>query len=133
MSRSGYSDDYDQGQLAMWRGAVRSAIKGHRGQAFLKEMLAALDALPEKKLIADELEQEHQVCAIGAVGLARKVDMTNIDPHDPDTVSGKFGIARALACEIVFENDEGAGYWKKETPEDRFTRMRRWVEGNIDT
>jgi len=47
MSRSGYSDDCDdQWSLICWRGAVKSAIRGKRGQAFLKEMLAALDALP---------------------------------------------------------------------------------------
>src|SRR5262245_16738600 len=34
-----------------WRGAVHAAIFGKRGQAFLTELLAALDALPEKKLL----------------------------------------------------------------------------------
>ena len=70
MSRSGYSDDWDIGDNSGWlyRGAVERAIKGKRGQAFLKEMLAAMDALPEPKLIAEELEQEGAVCAIGSVG-----------------------------------------------------------------
>lgn len=50
MSRSGYSDDYDfdNWQLIRWRGAVNSAINGRRGQAFLKELLTAIEALPEK-------------------------------------------------------------------------------------
>jgi hypothetical protein len=68
MSRSGYSDDCDQWDMIRWRGAVASSIRGARGQAFLKEMLAALDALPEPKLIAEELESDGAVCAIGAVG-----------------------------------------------------------------
>ena len=144
MSRSGYTDDEAySGQFAMWRGAVNSAIKGRRGQAFLKEMLAALDAMPVKRLVDDELEktdmipcshwgmfEAHSVCAIGAVGVARGIDMSKIDAHDPDTVAGKFGIARALACEIVYMNDELAS-GKNETPEARFVRMRRWIESEL--
>ena len=45
MSRSGYSDDDEDGRLAMWRGAVQSAIRGKRGQAALRELLTALDAM----------------------------------------------------------------------------------------
>lgn len=131
MSRSDYSDDCDQWELIMWRGAVASAIRGRRGQAFLKEMLAALDALPEKKLIDGALECNGAVCAIGAVGAARKVNMTGLDPENAGQVAQTFGIARALACEIVFENDEGAGYWNNETPERRFERMRNWVAKQI--
>jgi hypothetical protein len=33
-----------------------------------------------------------------------------------------------MACEIMFENDEGA---RNETPEQRYERMRRWVDGRI--
>ena len=144
MSRSGYSDDYDyeQWQGIMWRGAVASAFRGKRGQAFLREMLAALDALPEKRLISRELVagsdpnfigpvRADEVCALGAVGKARGLDMTGIDPEDHDTVAGKFDVAHAMACEIMFENDEAGGYWKEETPEDRFSRMRRWIAGQI--
>ena len=46
MSRSGYTDDMeDMWQHICWRGAVASAIRGRRGQAFLREMLAAMDAI----------------------------------------------------------------------------------------
>lgn len=131
MSRSGYSDDCEQWDLIRWRGAVNSAIKGKRGQAFLKEMLAAMDALPEKKLIEGELQEGDAVCAIGAVGKQRGMDMTALDPTDRETVAYRFDIAVAMAAEIVFENDEGGGYWSKETPETRYSRMRRWVEASI--
>lgn len=147
MSRSGYADDMDdQWALIRWRGAVKSAIRGKRGQAFLREMLAAMDALPEKKLVAWELEAEGQVCAIGSVGRARGVDMKALDPEDYDTVAGVFGIATPLAQEIVYMNDE-YWYWstddkgyivkdengkdKKITPEERFVKMRRWIERQI--
>ena len=68
MSRSGYSDECDGWDLIRWRGAVASAIRGQRGQAFLREMLSALDAMPEKRLISEELERDGEVCAMGAVG-----------------------------------------------------------------
>ena len=55
----------------------------------------------------------------------------DVDPQDRETVACKFGIAEAMAAEIVYENDEGAGYWAKETPEQRYSRMRKWVEASI--
>jgi len=130
MSRSNYSDDYDidQWQAIMWRGAVTSAIKGKRGQAFLREMIASLDALPEKKLVAGDLQREQSVCAIGAVGLKRGVDMSKIDPENSEQVAHVFGISDALAREIVFMNDE---YWDTVPPEVRFERMRRWAQTNL--
>src|SRR5437879_4918550 len=99
MSRSGYSDDGDNDWgLICWRGAVASAIKGKRGQEFLYEMLHALAALPERKLIANDLEAEGSVCALGAVGKARGIDMKGIDPEDREKVAEVFGIAPALAA-----------------------------------
>jgi hypothetical protein len=133
MSRSGYMDDYDgdgnQGYL--YRGAVESALRGRRGQAFLKEMLEALDALPEPKLIAGELiEQDGAVCAMGAVAKKRSLDMKDVDPEDAEKVALTFGIAEAMAREIAFENDDDWGA-STETPEHRFQRMRKWVESQI--
>ena len=129
MSRSDYCDDGDQWGLIRWRGAVNSAIKGRRGQAFLEELLAALDALPEKKLIAEDLEREGAVCAIGAVGKARGMDMSALDPGNSDRVASVFGIAPAMAREIVYVNDEWGSY--KQTPEERWARMRKWAKDEI--
>lgn len=130
MSRSGYYDEIDdQWAHIRYRGALKSAMRGKRGQAFLREMLAALDALPEKKLITDKLQAEGQVCAIGSVGLARQIDMSKIDPHDPYQVANAFGINEKLAREIVYENDEA--WYIRETPEQRFQRMRNWVLSQI--
>jgi hypothetical protein len=131
MSRSGYSDDCEQWSLIRWRGAVASAIRGRRGQAFLKEMLAALDALPQKRLVQNELEECGEVCALGAVGKSRGLDMSKMDPENHEGVAAYFGVAHALACEVMFENDEGGGYWNHETPEKRFDRMRAWIVGHL--
>lgn len=128
MSRSGYSDDCDQWALIRWRGAVTSAIRGKRGQAFLKEMLAALNRIPAKRLINGDLEAHGEVCAIGAVGVQRGIDMAGIDPEDREMVARTFAIPAALAAEIMYENDEGG--WR-DTPEKRWQRVREWVAGNI--
>ena len=124
MSRSGYSEDIDNWDLIRWRGAVKSALRGRPGQAFLRETLAALDALPDKKLTHSALEQSGEFCVLGAVGAARGTSMAHIDPEDHDSVAGLFKIPHSLACEIMFMNDEAVG---AETPEQRYTRMRQWV------
>jgi hypothetical protein len=131
MSRSGYTEDSeDQWQFIRWRGAVTSAIKGKRGQAFLKEMLAAMDALPERKLISEKLVDEYDgsVCAIGAVGKARGLDMENVDPEDAESVAAFFGIPHALAAEIEYINDD---WYYRDSAEERYRKMREWVEKQI--
>jgi len=130
MSRSGYIEDIDDNwQLIRWRGAVASSLKGKRGQAFLGEALTALDALPEPKLISHKLGDGCGVCTLGAVGAARGMPITEIDPDDHEHVASLFAIPHALACEIMWENDEGS--YHNETPEHRWTRMRRWIVSNL--
>ena len=130
MSRSGYADDIDQWDLIRWRGQVASAIRGKRGQAFLLEMWRAMQALPEHKLLSDELESEYDgaVCAIGSVGKARGVDMSKIDPEDYEAIAAAFGIPHQLAQEIMYLNDEAL--WRS-TPEERFAKMKNWIESNL--
>lgn len=129
MSRSGYSDDCDGWALIRWRGAVESAMKGKRGQKFLIELAEAMDAMPVKELIANELVEHGSFCALGVVGRKRGIAIESIDPEDSRTVADQFGIANAMAQEIVFMNDEGA--WYDETPQQRWSRMRQWVDLNI--
>ncbi len=131
MSRSGYSDDLDQWDLIRWRGQVASAIRGRRGQKLLSDLKSALEAMPEKRLIVGELQQEDgEMCALGVLGKARGLNMSEIDPMEPKEVAAAFDIARQLAQEIVYENDElGWG----ETPEHRYHRMLKWVKNNINT
>lgn len=129
-SRSGYHYDLDHWALIKWRGQVASAIRGRRGQKMLRDLLAALDAMPEKALITHELETaEGDVCALGALGKQRGIDMSKIDAEEPDDVAAAFDIAPQLAREVVYENDEGA--WRDETPETRWQRMRNWVASKI--
>ncbi len=137
MSRSGYSDDLDQGALNIYRANVDRALAGKRGQKFLREMLVALDAMPVKELVAGEIVRDDaHVCAIGAVAIARKVDVSALDVYDQEEVGKTFGVARAMAAEIAYENDERGfryvdGKYRDDTPEERWTRMRAWVAGQI--
>lgn len=168
MSRSGYTEDCDGWDLIRWRGAVASAIRGKRGQAFLREALAALDAMPEKQLISHDLvafeydpltrylfapvvqdpdepwakwdyerrwrdafdeRKQAGVCLLGSVGQARGLAMAGVDPENREWVADLFAIPHALACEIMFENDEGGRFG--ETPRARWERMRRWIVRNL--
>ena len=105
MSRSGYVDDVDDNwDLIRWRGAVKSALRGKRGQAFLKEMIEALDALPEKMLIGNTLEADGMVCAMGAVGLKRGVDMAKIDPEEREHLAEAVARLRNLLAPAANSN-----------------------------
>lgn len=131
MSRSGYSKDLDNWALIKWRGQVTSAIRGKRGQTLLRDLAAAMDAMPEKVLIDGALEVNGAYCALGAVGAKRGIDLKGIDPYDQEQVSQSFDVARALACEIMFINDEEA--WFPETPAQRWKRVRAWVAEQLRT
>jgi len=140
----------------MWEKTVELGIKGKRGQKVLRELEAALLALPEKKLCDGELvagawpddEDEFQrvvaqpptYCALGSLLRHR---LPEADPQewvrDPDEddlgssaefVAEKLGLRFSLAWTIAFENDHGAPSWK-ETPEQRWERMLRWVRSNL--
>ncbi|CAB3928210.1 hypothetical protein LMG26858_06175 [Achromobacter anxifer] len=108
MSRSGYVEDDGDDILALgrWRGRVASALRGKRGQCFLRELAASLDAMTEKRLIAHELMADGQFCTLGVLGANRGIDLAKLDPENYDQVAAAFGIASCMAQEIVYENDE---------------------------
>ena len=132
MSRSGYTDDCGGWEMNLWRGAVDRAIKGRRGQGLIRELVAALDAMPTKRLIAESLVQpDGEVCALGSVAKARGADVSQIDPEDREAVAKVFGIAPALAAEIAFINDDD---WRGDaTPEERWQRVRNWADKALET
>ncbi len=130
MSRSGYTEDLeDQWAFICWRGAVNSAIKGKRGQAFLRELMSAMDALPKQELIADAIEDNGSFCALGAVAHARGVDTSDL-PYESNILAVRLGIPRSLAAEITYMNDEA--FYHSESSDHRFSRMRRWIGEHIN-
>lgn len=127
MSRSGYSEDCDDTlAYGRWRAQVANVVRGKNGQAFLSELLNALDEMPEKKLIRNELKKDGEMCALGALGVKRGMNMESLDPEDYEIVACEFGIKEQLIQEIVFMNDE---HNDRSTPEERWISMRTWVSG----
>lgn len=128
MSRSGYSEDGEY--VNLYRGTVERAIKGKRGQQFLVELAAAMDAMPKKRLITDELiAATGEMCTLGVVCKARGLDVNGVDIDDSERIGALVGVAGSMAAEIEYENDEAGHH--NETPEQRWTRMRKWVQRNI--
>jgi hypothetical protein len=135
MSRSGYSeyegDAEDQWRSICWQGAVKSAIRGNRGQQFLKELRQSLDAMPVKELVHGELEiPDGQVCALGQLGKCRGLSVKDVDPEDYEKVAKLFGQSEALIREVVYVNDE----WDPDDcdPAKRWETVRRWVDQQIN-
>lgn len=167
MSRSGYTDDYgDDDPLAMgrWRQAVKRSIEGKRGQALLRELLEALDAMPEKRLYRGNFATaDGEFCTLGALGAKRGTKMDDLGDEcdcDAKLVGQRFGIAPAMAAEIMHVNDEYAvDDWKwidveicgpirphypewgkhtktvrvlnKHAAEERWQQMRKWVASEL--
>jgi len=163
MSRHGYTEFEGDDPLAegRWRGALLSAFRGRRGQQFLRELIEALDAMPEKALAAHSFTRGGEVCALGAVALKRGVDISAFEPGededswddeiDHDALADLFGIAPIMAREIMFENDDGdhwhwsddgsicngvpygstRKYRTEDTPQERWERVRKWAVGKL--
>lgn len=135
MSRSGYTDDYyDNLAAGRWRGIIKSATRGKRGQAFFRELVAALDAMPERRLIKNDLENQEGVCALGCLGRQRGLDMSGVDveamadDYDFSKLGNLFGVAEQLAQEVMWRNDE---YRREATPEQRWQIVRDWAAKQI--
>lgn len=145
--RSGFSEDGDSDNWAniRWSGAINSAIKGKRGQEFLRKLLEALDAMPVKELVYGELEVNGSFCALGVAGQAMGLDLTKIDTYDWNALSKNLNIAAALARQIMWVNDNtvhdhewewnGHNSVRKEVlnvPGKRWQVVRDWVVRNIE-
>jgi hypothetical protein len=116
MSRSGYSDDIeDPLALGRWRQAVKRSLEGKRGQALLRELATALDAMPDKRLFPGSFATASgEFCTLGVLGAAKGIktdDLGDEDFCDTELVGARFGIAKAMASEIMYLNDEQVAKW----------------------
>ena len=69
---------------------------------------------------------------MGAVGVSRGLDLSAVDPDEPDDVAKIFGLASAMVQEIAYENDEAV--WRFDQPnaeEKRWQIMRDWCAAQI--
>lgn len=162
MSRISYSDEEDvPGQFALWQANCRRSLQGKKGQAALRELETALLALPEKRLIAEKLQDRSgEVCALGAMAKHRGIDvspapLSEDDDWDLPENEGmeEFGVSmgmpRLVAWKVVCKNDieidghyermPGPYRWPQEcpqtyqpvTPEIRYRKMLAWVQSQI--
>lgn len=157
-------DDYEPSDTA---GFLRSCAFGHnveqatngkKGRKFLEELEAALIAMPEKRLAkgvmadADEdsvplgtvPEPNGEVCALGAVALARMVKLgvprevalkdlvKKFDPSETNwqlqkIAAGELKISHPLAYAVIYTNDE----CYPRTPEARYEKVLTWVRAKL--
>lgn len=151
--RIGYSEDEQfPGQFGLWQANCARQLLGKKGQTALKELEAALLALPSKRLIADQLVSENgDVCAIGALALhkgATTAQLAEEDDEAMEDVGESFGLPRLVAWKVVEYNDvdlesysirapgpnqyghsyhPGYSLVVSVTPEERYEYMLNWV------
>lgn len=147
MSRSCYSDDYGDehpGILNLFRANVERSLRSKAGQARLRELREALVALPVKALEANTFAEGDRnaprVCALGAWALAKqggdpdaaRAMLKDAEQDDIETYQdlAPHGWPRLVVLETIWMNDEG-GYWRVQTPEQRYAFMLAWLNENI--
>ena len=134
MSRSGYDEGYDENPICyLWYSIVDRAVKGRRGQRAIVDFINALDAMPVKELIDRSFQTECGVCSLGALAVARGIDMSDLDEEygdyvDAAEVGKRLDIAPSMARQVMFENDECGA-----TPSGRWHRMRRLALAKLTT
>lgn len=158
MGRIGYSEDEDYpGQHALWQGNVMRCLNGRRGRAALRELEAALLALPSKRLIAHKLVEEGEVCAIGALALHKGDTIEHLATFDEEDMVGvgeHYGVPALVAWAVVEKNDydldsytitapgpnqyryyhgQQGGYrlTVQVTPEERYNYLLAWVQRRL--
>ncbi len=147
--RIGYSEEEAwQGQFALHRANTERAIRGKAGQAALRDLEAALLAMPRKRLVVKALAQGGEVCAIGALLVLKRVrsgatyeaaaaeieatykpDDIADGAYQTDDIADGEGVAPAMvAWRLVELNDirhEDA------TPEERYEIVLGWVRSKL--
>lgn len=134
MGRSGYVEDWDcdSNFIFLTDSILERSCKGKRGREFLETVAREMDAMPKKVLIAGELiDEAGDCCTMGVACKARSLDVTKIDYTNADDVAKALNIAPTLAREVAFQNDDDFNYKSSETPEQRWVRMRKWVDEKL--
>lgn len=141
--RISYSDEEEySGQFALWQSNCERSIKGKVGQRELRELEAALLAMPEKRLIHGSLvDEEGGVCAIACYARHKGVNLATFDPdEDSDQAGIAAGMPRMVAWKVVELNDftldsvydpTRLSRFRPMTPEERYTAVLKWVREQI--
>lgn len=144
MSRITYYDDWGDGYytVGLWNGTVKSALNGRRGQAVLREIEAALLALPRKRLVENAGGDGETVCVLGALDWHRKVQQgVPVDEamravgeesedtlYEPHVAAEHLNLTYPLAFTLMEENDEMTMHL---SPEERYEAVLAYVRKMI--
>jgi hypothetical protein len=155
MTRISYSEEEPwQGAFELFRANTDRQLAGRKGQATLRELEAALLALPEKRLISNAIACGDEVCAVGALLVARRVAKgedrdevlaryQRVEPEDDEwgdydaydgyedpteTIAAAEGVPRLVAWRLAELNDM---LLEDCTPEERYTRVLDWVRSHL--
>ena len=139
--RVGYSEDEDSvGRFNLWQANCRRSRQGKKGQVALRELEAALLAMPDKRIQKDVfVELSGEACAIGALmmhklvsaGVPREqaiVECAALEPLDTEEHGVRIGLPRLVAWSVAVENDDE---WKNRTAEDRYLHVLAWVRREL--
>jgi hypothetical protein len=117
MTRSCYSDDFGDdypGQMELYRANVRRSIQSAKGQARLRELRDALEAMSEKRLAPDVFLEPDNACALGIWARAHRgtnaaldavVDGFNGDDYETVDLLRKFGWPKLVVLDLIYQND----------------------------
>lgn len=152
MSRVSYDNDYNYDPLAAarWDRNSRAVFVSKRGQAILRDLEAALLALPEKRLVEDTfwdtefIEEAESVrlnaCVLGAYARYKGLKATELSGLNPfwdepidanetaDAISQMTPMTFTMAWNLVEQNDE---YFGNYTPEQRYDAMLDWIRSHL--
>lgn len=144
MRLSWTEDEAFPGQFALWQANCRRSLESKRGQAALRELEAALLALPVPELVGSALETpERGVCAIGALARYKAIDVSSdadqlrhsLNEDDDyeaqaimEGVADACGVPPMVAWKTIEINDIDCDGM---TPAQRHQRVLRWVRSQI--
>jgi hypothetical protein len=139
MSRLYYEDDFDYRLEGLQQGWLKSAVRGQRGQQFLRDLVAALDALPTPELSCGALEDAETgcCCAFGAVRRFRGPENVNLWFHPeeeditPDDLANPFGVPQTLAWAVVQVNEEMNESNTEQGRRRRWAEVRAWAVSHL--
>jgi len=137
VSRTWEGESDDPLDWGRYEAAKRSTLRGRRGQAFLRELIAALDALPRPELSAGALGNRRTgcVCALGAVALAQGDSFEDLAKDNgnwsPEDAADWYGISPTLANEIIGANDDWRDGNSLDVRRSRWRHVRAWAVANL--
>lgn len=142
-----YDEEFNNQSQLFWMNTER-AITGRKGIAALRELEAALLALPEPKLASGAICRDGVVCAVGALALKKLTDegrkredviaylesLTDPESYDGAHVTAQLGVEQlsmtySLAWRLAYLNDEDV-YWDA-SEEERYQAVLRFARQRI--